>query len=324
MSKLTITGATGFVGGALARYFVKQGWQVVGLKRPTSTLPTDLNIEWVEADISQSETLTTCFAGSDFVIHSAGMLGEAGIPEADYHALHVDGSRNVLEAVAAQAPQARVLYVSSPGVLGPISGAPADETVPLAPSNPYERSKAAAEALVLSFAEQGLDIVIARPEFIYGPGDTHVLGLFTAVKRGIFFYIDNGRYTCHPTLIDDAVRGMALCLERGAAGEIYHITGPDPVTFQTFGETIADGLGVKRPWLRIPRPIAMLGAWGLEQVGKLTGITPPLSTTGVAFFSENRAFNWQKAHTLLEYTPQYDLSAGVAKTISWYREQGLI
>ncbi|MEM7331432.1 MAG: NAD-dependent epimerase/dehydratase family protein [Chloroflexota bacterium] len=322
MKKIIITGATGFVGGALAKHFAGAGWDVTGVKRPSSTQPADLEISWVDGDVTEASRLSGIFHEADFVIHAAGMLGEAGIPESAYQQLHVDGTKNVLNAIEKQAPNARILYVSSPGVLGPIDGSPADETTPLAPSNPYERSKAKAEALVREYAGQGLDIVIARPEFIYGPHDAHVLGLFSAIQRGLFFYIGNGRSTCHPTFIDDAVRGMALCLEKGQSGEIYHITGPTQVTFKELGETIANAVDVHHPWIRIPKPIAMIGAWCLELLGSLLGRTPPLSRTGVAFFSENRAFSWQKARALLEYTPQNDLATGVQKTVTWYRQQG--
>jgi nucleoside-diphosphate-sugar epimerase len=167
-----------------------------------------------------------------------------------------------------------------------------------------------------------MPIVIARPEFIYGPGDEHVLGLFQAVKRGIFFYVGSGQANCHPTYIDDAVDGMVRCLINGRVGQIYHITGPQPVTFKQLGEAIATALGVRPPWLKLPRPLALLAATALEGVGKLTGITPPLSRTGVAFFSEDRRFSWQKAHTELDYTPQFDLQTGVTATVRWYHEKG--
>lgn len=322
MNKLIITGATGFVGGALARHYAAKGWRVVGIKRPTSTLPEDLDIQWVEGDVIDSATLTGLFTDATHVIHAAGRLGEAGVPESAYYDIHVKGTRRVLEAVLRESPQARVLHVSSPGVLGPIEGLPANEEAPLAPSNAYERTKAAAEMEAINFAERGLDVVIVRPEFIYGPGDAHVLGLFSAVQRGIFFYIGDGRSTCHPTFIDDAVDGMALALENGERGEIYHITGPNPVTFRALGEAIASELDVRKPWLRLPRSIALIGAFKLELLGRLFGFSPPLSRTGVQFFSENRAFDWQKAHQSLNYTPHYDLKHGVVKTVNWYKKKG--
>lgn len=322
MQNVVITGATGFVGGALAQALVDAGWRVTGVARGERR--ADLPIAWVTGDVSDAVSLTAVFQNADAVIHAAGMLGEAGVPEAAYHRLHIQGTRNVLSAVQAQAPQARVLYVSSPGVLGPIDGPPADETTPRAPSNAYERSKAGAEQVALEFAAAGLPLVIARPEFIYGPGDLHVLGLFRAVQRRIFFYVGNGRYTCHPTYIDDAVDGMLRCLQQGRPGEIYHITGPQPVTFAELAGAMAQALDAPPPFLTVPRPLAWLGAWLLEGVGPLLGRTPPLSRTGVAFFSENRRFDWQKAHRDLGYTPQVNVQEGARRTVAWYRERGLL
>jgi dihydroflavonol-4-reductase len=321
--KVAVTGATGFVGGALARALLAEGAEVVALARPTSKRDhlADLPLIWRESDVTEPATLKGVFDGVDGLIHAAGMLGQAGVPEATYHRLHVQGTENVL-AAAAEANIGRLLYVSSPGVLGPITGPPADETAPLAPSNPYERSKAAAEQVALRFATNGLPVTIGRPEFIYGPGDTHVLGLFRAVQRGLFFYVDSGRHHCSPTYLDDATAGLLRCFHNGRPGEIYHIIGPRPVTFRDFGTTIAQALGVRPPWLSLPKPIAWLGAAMLEGIGRLTNFTPPLTRTGVAFFSEDRRFSWQKAHDQLGYTPQIELPGGVHRTIAWYRAQG--
>jgi len=325
--RVVITGATGFVGGALARGLAAEGVAIGALVRPASERGRldGVPVTWIEGDVTQPESLRGAFAGADWVIHAAGVLGRAGVSESTYHRLHVEGTGHVLAEVASSpGTPPRVLYVSSPGVLGPISGAAADETAPLAPSNAYERSKAAAEGVACAFARDGLPIIIARPEFIYGPGDSHVLGLFRAVQRGMFFYVGSGRTVCHPTYIDDAVDGVVRCLQRGRPGEIYHLTGPEPVTFRHLGETIAAALGVRPPRLAIPRPVAWMAALALEGLGQVSGKEPPLSRTGVAFFSENRRFSWQKAQRELGYTPQFDLQLGVQKTVSWYREQGLL
>ncbi len=322
--KVVVTGATGFVGGALVRALVAEGAQVVALARPQSPRHTlsPLPITWHEGDVTDPASLRGAFAGADWLIHSAGMLGQAGVPEAAYHQLHAQGTENVLTEAAATPSLRRLLYISSPGVLGPIAGPPADESTPLAPSNPYERSKAAAEQIVHRFAAAGLPVVIGRPEFIYGPGDAHVLGLFRSVQKGLFFYVGRGRNTCHPTFIDDAVTGLLLCLKQGQPGAIYHIAGPRPVTFRELGTAIAEAVGVRPPWLQLPKPVVWGGAAALELIGQLTGLKPPLTRTGVAFFSEDRRFSWQKAHTELGYTPQFDLADGVKKTVAWYREKG--
>ncbi len=323
--KVVVTGATGFVGGALVRALLAEGHEVVGVKRPSSHQPNlqHPNLTWANADVTDPASLRGLFDRADWLIHAAGMLGQAGVPESAYFQLHEQGANNVLTE-AEKASIARILYVSSPGVLGPISGPPADETAPLAPSNPYERSKAAAEMVAQVHARAGLPVIIARPEFIYGPTDLHVLGLFKAVRDGRFFTINGGQYHCHPTYIDDAVSGMLLALRNGRPGQIYHITGPKPVAFRVLGQTIAAALGVPPPRLSLPRWLAWLGAAGLEIGLGLVNKQPPLSRTGVAFFSEDRRFSWQKAHEELGYTPQFDLERGVAETVAWYRAKGLV
>lgn len=326
--KVVMTGITGFVGSALARHLAAEGAELYGVVRPTSSLARldGLDVTILPADLLERSSLKGVFDWADWVIHAAGMLGQAGVPESAYHRLHVDGTNHVLAEIAELDDPPKVLYVSSPGVLGPIGGKPADETAVHAPTNAYERSKSAAEMLVNTYAHYGLPVVIARPEFIYGPGDVHVLGLFQAVQNGRFFTIGGGEHVCHPTFVADAVEGMVRCLRNGRSGETYHIAGPEPVTFRHLAETIAQALGVAPPRFNVPRSLAMAGATGLEVAAGLfkNKFTPPLSRSGVAFFSEDRRFSWQKAHDELGYTPQHTLAMGVAKTVAWYREQGLL
>jgi nucleoside-diphosphate-sugar epimerase len=314
------------VGSSIVKALVNIGAEVFALSRPSSSPErlVDIPLTWLVADVTQPSTLRGAFEGIDYVIHAAGMLGQAGTAEKEYMQLHVDGTRNVLNELSQNNPQPKTLYVSSPGVLGPIDGPPANEETLLAPSNPYERSKAVAERMVGVFTAAGMPVVIARPEFIYGPGDTHVLGLFKAIQQGRFFFIGDGLNMCHPTFIDDAVDGMLRCLEQGKPGEIYHITGPRPVTFRELTKTIADVLDVPPPRVKIPRSLALAGATGFEVLAKVTRKSPPLSRTGVAFFSEDRRFSWAKAERELRYNPQHGLQAGIEATIDWYRLQGYL
>ncbi len=325
--KVAITGATGFVGSGLVRALLMRGDEVTAVVRPSSDRwrldDLSQDIHWVTGNILEPEMLAPSFVGADVVIHAAGQLGQAGIPVSHYQKVHVDGTRHVLQAAQA-AKVKRVLYISSPGVLGPIpqDAPPAVEAMPLAPSNPYERSKAAAEQVAHEFAGRGLGVIIVRPEFMYGPGDTHVLGLFQAVQKGLFFTIGQGESFCHPTFVEDGVTGMLAALDKGKPDRIYHICGPRPVTFAELGSTIADELGVRRPWLRMPQPIAYAGAAMLETAGAVANFTPPLSRAGVAFFSESRHFSTTRAEVELGFKAQVGIQEGVGKTIAWYRATG--
>jgi dihydroflavonol-4-reductase len=318
--RVCVTGATGFLGGALARALAASGAEVHGLRRRSSDpgALAGVPITWHEGDVTDAASLARFVARAEAVVHAAGRLGEAGLPEAAYVTANVEGTRNVMAAARATGRRVRVLHLSSPGVLGPARD-PAEEDAPYGPTNAYERSKAAAERIARAFAADGVDVVLARPGFIYGPGDRHVLGLFRAIERGRFFFIGGGRCLCQPTFVDDAVAGMLACLRRGRAGEAYHVVGPRPVTFRELGETIAAALAVSPPRVNVPRCLAMAVAAGLEKAAQVTGRRAPLGKAGAAFFSEDRVVSSRKTREELGYAPAHDVADGVARTVAWYR-----
>jgi dihydroflavonol-4-reductase len=329
VSRALITGATGFIGGALVRVLVGRGDAVRAFVRPGSSLDrlAGLDVQVVTGDVTQPETLPPAMESVDVVYHLAGMLGRFGVPESAYHTLHVEGTRNVLRAAASR-PIQRMIYCSSPGMLGALAPGepPRDELSPHHPVSVYERTKSAAEQAALPLAaEWGVPLVIARPEFVYGPGDRHVVGLFQSIQRGTFFYIGAGDCLCHPSYIDDVVAGLIACAsERARPLEAYHICGPRPVTICELATAIARALGVRPPWLHLPTGLVRAGAWGAELAGRLLGIGPPLSREGMRFFTESRAFSIEKARAELGWSPQVDIAEGVQRSVAWYRQEKLL
>ncbi|MFL5299187.1 MAG: NAD-dependent epimerase/dehydratase family protein [Anaeromyxobacteraceae bacterium] len=316
-----VTGATGFLGSAVVRALAAEGAEVHGLRRRSSDAGalTGVPVAWHEGDVTDPASLRSFLEGAEWVVHAAGKLGAHGVPDRAFLEANVLGTRYVLDAALAAAPGARVLHLSSPGVLGPTAD-PVGEDAPYAPTNAYERSKAEAERLAIEHARRGQDVVVARPGFIYGPGDRHVLGLFQAVKRGRFFYVDGGRSLCQPTFVEDVVAGLLACLRRGRAGEAYHLVGPSAVTFRELGRTIAAALGVAAPRVSLPRWSALLVAGGLEQLASATGRRAPLTRNGVDFFSQDRVVSSSKARDEVGYAPASDVARGVPRTVAWYRD----
>jgi nucleoside-diphosphate-sugar epimerase len=323
---ILVTGATGFLGGAVARALHARGDGVrVLVRNPASVRDFPSGVALAKGDVTEPRTLEGAFGGVDLVVHAAGMLGRAGAKEAEYMRLHAEGTRNVL-AASLEAGVPRVLHVSSPGVLGPITTAePADEEAPLAPSNVYERSKAAAEREVRAFeAAHGARVTVVRPEFVYGPGDMHVLGLFRAIKRRIFFYIGTGDALCHPTFIDDVVSGMLAAIDRGATGRIYHLAGPSPVSIRTLAETFARAMRVPPPRPRVPELVMRTAVRGLRPLATLAGRALPIDESGIDFFTQDRKFSTARARRELGWEPLVDVEAGAARTVRWYEERGLL
>ena len=152
--RVFITGATGFLGGTLARVLAQEGAEIHVLGRATADRRAldDVQVTWHEGDVTVPESLSGLFRGSDWIIHAAGRLGHAGVPEAAYRRVNVDGARNVMAVALETAGVSKVLHLSSPGILGPTGQEPAPEDAPIAPTNPYERSKATAEQVALAYA----------------------------------------------------------------------------------------------------------------------------------------------------------------------------
>jgi nucleoside-diphosphate-sugar epimerase len=190
----------------------------------------------------------------------------------------------------------------------------------------YERSKSAAENAALPLAKElDIPLVVARPEFVYGPGDTHVVSLFRAIQRGSFFYIGSGDCLCHPSYIDDVIAGLLSCAsERARPQEAYHICGPRSITIRELATSIADALGVPHPSLHLPLWLVTVGAWGAERAGHVFRFDPPFTLEGVRFFTESRAFSIEKAHRELGWSPKVEFAEGASRSVAWYRENGLL
>jgi nucleoside-diphosphate-sugar epimerase len=324
---ILVTGGTGFIGRSLINRLIQGPYKikVISRNKEAADLWHSPHVEIIIGDITKPEDLEKAFEGIDVVYHIAGKLGEAGVAEQIYWELHFQGTRNVLEAARKAGGIKRFIHCSSAGVQGPISNPPADESWPYAPSNIYEQTKAEAEKLVLKYHKQhGLPAIILRPEFVYGPGDTHVLGLFRAIKRGMFVVFGDGHSLLHPTYIDDTVQALMLALTVDKQwGEVFIIGGERALTVQELANTIAGGLGVNKPY-RIPMWLGYTGALILEALAKCLKLDPPLNRTRLKFFTENRAFDISKARRQLGYNPNFSFEKGVKLTIDWYRKQGYL
>jgi nucleoside-diphosphate-sugar epimerase len=239
--------------------------------------------------------------------------------------VNVDGTRHVLEAARAAGVR-RVVHCSTAGVHGHVEHPPADEDAPLAPGDQYQRTKLEAERLARRFAEENnLEVVIARPVGIYGPGDTRFAKMFRGIARGTFPMLGPGRVFYHLTHVDDVVEGLRLCGETAsAAGRTYLIAGAKYTTLAELVTEIARVLKVRPPRIHLPVwPVWLAGAV-CEAICVPLRIEPPLYRRRVDFFRKSRAFDITRARRELGFAPRVDLESGLRQTADWYRAQGLL
>ena len=326
--KALVAGGTGFIGSHVVKDLVSKGIQVRVLIRKNSHIRflPHKEIEFIQGNILDINSLRNHTEDVDLVYSAFGILGQWGISEQMYREVNTKGVKNLLEScLDGQIKQ--FIHISSAGVLGPLpDGVVADESFPYNPSNIYEKTKCEAEKEILKCDEKyGVPFTIIRPEFVYGPRDTHVLRLFKAIRAKRFFLLGNGQSFLHPTYIDDLIQGISICTDNeNAVGKIFLITGDKPLPVKELAEIIAEELDVRLPKIRIPLLFAHTTAKIMELVAKVAHFDPPLTRSRVKFFTENRAFSCQKARTELGYIPKVDFREGVRRTISWYREDSFL
>jgi 2-alkyl-3-oxoalkanoate reductase len=327
MPTYLITGATGFVGSHVADVCKARGNHVRALARPTADLShlTQLGVEIVPGDVADPASVAKAVDGVDVVIHAAAKVGDWG-PVEDYRTINVQGTQNLLDAVRVR-PVRRFVQVSSLGVYEARHHYGTDEAEPLPDHHidGYTQTKVEAEKLVLEAVRTyAVPAVILRPGFVYGPRDRSVLPrLVGRLKERSILYIARGRYALNTTYVGNIAEACVLAADHpGAVGEVFNITDGELVTKRQFFETVADGLGLKRPRGSIPLWLARrLAAWRESVFRRKNKPHPPrITQASLKFAGLNLDFSIAKARTVLGYEPTIGFADGMARALAWYRE----
>jgi len=323
--RVLVTGATGFTGGYLARHLAARGHLVRALVRDrTRAAPLHGDgVELAAGDLTDPASVALAVRDVSIVYNVAALYREAGLPDETYFDVNARAV-SALIAAAAVAGVPRVVHCSTVGVHGDVGTAVAGEDAPFAPGDVYQRSKVEGERLAREAERQyGVDVVIARPTGIYGPGDRRLLKLFRGVARRRFAYLGSGQISYHLTYVEDVAEGLRLCGEvPQAAGRTYIIGGPETPTLTDIVRAIAAAEGVPPPRLRLPVwPVWIAGAV-CEAICRPFGVERPLYRRRVDFFTKSRAFDISRAREEVGYAPQVGLRDGIRRTIDWYRAQG--
>ncbi|HYE85212.1 MAG TPA: NAD-dependent epimerase/dehydratase family protein [Vicinamibacterales bacterium] len=329
--RVLVTGATGFTGGHLAKHLSQCGDEVRALVRSRSRARFDASVLpgsgviAYEGDLGDAASLRRAVDGVEVVYHIAATYREAGQPNSAYRQINVEGTKQLLEAAKA-ARVRRVVHCSTGGVHGHIAHPPANEDAPFNPGDVYQATKLEAEQLARNFSEAaGLDVVVARPIGIYGPGDRRFLTMFRGLARGRFPMLGSGRPFYHLTFIDDLVEGFRLCgTVPAAAGRTYLLAGPRYTTLEELVGLVARELKVSPPRMHLPVWPFWTAGLICELICVPLRIEPPIYRRRVDFYTKSRAFDTTRARTELGFAPTVDLEEGIRRTADWYRREGLL
>jgi nucleoside-diphosphate-sugar epimerase len=316
-----VTGATGFIGGYVARKLRERGDDVVALVRSPEKAGDlrQLGCELVEGSLSDEAAIRQGVEGADAVFH-VGAAYKVGIPRSQRAALHdanVRGTERVLDAAVAAGVK-RIVYVSTGNAYGNTRGQVVDESY-VRPQPPqflsyYDQTKYEAHQLAVDRIAKGAPIVIVQPCAVYGPDDPSELGnMIDQTRTGklkLRMFPDAGFNFAY---VEDIAEGIVLACDKGRVGESYNLGG----TQSTMGELVEKAAvlsGRKPPQITMPPALMKLAIPIGPVVGKLMGFPPNLgelirTSNGVTFWMTD-----EKARRELGYQAR-DLDTGLRQTL---------
>ena len=315
--KAFVTGGSGFIGGVLVRRLVADGVQVSALARSEASADRvrALGAEPFVADLTGD--LTAGVEGCEVAYHAAAFVEQWG-PWEEFQRATVDGTRNVLAACSAAAVK-RFVHVGTEAAL--VDGNAlmnADESWPLKPDSRayYPRSKARAEqAVVAANGHGGMETVVVRPRFVWGPGDTTLLpGIVELIRGGKFAWVGGGGNLTSTAHVDNVVEGLVLAAEKGRAGEAYFITDGEPIAFREMITAMVATEGVDPGKRNVPAGVAKPAAAAAEGIWRTLRLKsePPITRLAVWNSALECTVDDSKARRELGYEPVITREEGLA------------
>jgi len=329
MNKDLITGASGLLGGNLARMLVERGRRVrVLLRRSSKTFHIDdLAIERVSGDVGDLRALTDAMQGVDTVYHCAAKVSVSRVMTPAVWETNVEGTENVLRAAAAAGVR-RVVHCSSVDALGlPENGQPSDETAAwnwdrLGLENAYARSKYEAQRLALAAAREGQDVVVVCPTFMFGAYDAHPSSgamILAAAKNPLRLGLPGGN-----NFVDvmDVAEGMIAASVDGCPGEVY-ILGNENLTYSEIFERIGGVLGRRAPMVPLPYTAARVVGWGGDLSQRLSGKEARINTPVAKLGYVGHYYDPSKAVRELGLQRR-PVEGALRRAVDWFRQVGML
>lgn len=326
MTKILITGATGFIGGFIVDEALSRNMEVWVAVRKSSSRQwlTDERINFIELNLSSQEQLEKQLKGItfDYVVHAAGVT--KSLNTEDFYRINTEGTKNLVNALLAlNLPIKKFVFVSSLSVYGPVrEEQPYKEILESdtpCPNTAYGKSKLAAEEFITSTR---MPYIILRPTGVYGPRERDYFLMAKSIKNHTDFAVGYKPQDITFVYVTDVVQAIFLAIDSNISGRSYFLSDGEVYRSSTFSDLIRRELG--NPWwIRITAPLWVLRLVTFfgEHISHITGKISALNNDKYNIMKQR---NWRcditPAIEELGYRPQVKLEEGVRRAVQWYKE----
>jgi nucleoside-diphosphate-sugar epimerase len=318
--RAAVTGAGGFIGGAVCRALAAEGASVTGvdIDGGAATRVRAAGAEFAQADVTDGAVLERAFEGTELVVHTAAYVRDWGAME-EFIRVNAGGTVAVLDAADAAGAE-RVVHLSSVVVYGYHHPGELDEAAfHRTYGIPYIDTKSASDAVA---ARRGA--VVIRPGDVYGPGSVPwTLRPLELARSGRLAVPGSGDGQMLPVYIDDLVESVLLGLLEGEPGHAYTVWDGEAVTFGEYFDRIGEIAGTG-PARRLPKPLLSLAAKAMEAAAAVRNRPPQFSTRAMTFVDRRGTASNRRAREELGWEPRVFLDEGLARTKTWLGEEGLL
>jgi nucleoside-diphosphate-sugar epimerase len=318
--RVLVTGASGYLGGAVASALVGERHDVRTFQRRPSGVAGAVD---ELGDVTDDRRVRSAVRGVDAIVHLAAKVSLAGAA-ADFERINVSGTRTLL-AEARAAGVRRIVHVSTPSVAHVGASLIGDSTRPADPARArgeYARTKAAAELLALASDAADFAVVVVRPHLVWGPGDPQLVGrIVERARQRRLPIIGSGAALIDTTFLDNAVSAIVAALDRAEVvhGRSYVVTNGEPRPVAELLASICTACGVPVPSWRVPPALARAGGGAVEALWRIRPgrDEPPMTRFLAEQLSTAHWFDQRRTRQDLQWMPAVTIDEGLALLAAW-------
>jgi len=327
MTRILVTGATGFLGGKLTERLYGLGFDVIatGRNREIGTKFEERGISFIQSDLTNTEDTFRLVESMDYVFHTAALSSPWGKYE-DFYSSNVSATKNLLSASQRHNIK-RFIHVSTPSLYfchNEGLNVKEDNAIPPSLPNHYAKTKFMAEQEVDTAFKNGLPVITIRPRALFGPGDKTIIPRLIKVnEKGKIPLVNNGKVLTDITYVENVVDALLLCMDSPAntLGEKYNITNGEPVYLFDVLETLFTELGTPFNFRNVRFEHVFRLASIFEGVHRLLHLErePLLTKYSVGVLGKNQTLSIEKAKNELGYHPNVSINQGIKEFASWWK-----